>query len=203
MGWFGGIGGEDGRCRRWRAFAFLIFLTGDEDCACGAVAAGFGGAEGGISGGASKNREACYDFWAAFPATYGWGLCGDSEGVCAGAGFACEGGYWDGPVTVAGGAKAQGRFRSQAEGCGLRNCLLLARWRKMRRWRAGRVITAAAAGQTVQASEDTFQRRMKICTACEFLDKASQRCGKCGCFVAAQVVGKARLATERCPVNKW
>jgi hypothetical protein len=68
---------------------------------------------------------------------------------------------------------------------------------------AGRVITAATAGQPVQASEEVFQRRMKICTACEFLDKASQRCGKCGCFVAAQVIGKARLATEKCPENKW
>ncbi|HEY3857715.1 MAG TPA: DUF6171 family protein [Verrucomicrobiae bacterium] len=68
---------------------------------------------------------------------------------------------------------------------------------------AGRVITAATAGQPVQVSDDMFQRRMKVCMACEFLDKASQRCGKCGCFVSAQVIGKARLATEKCPENKW
>jgi hypothetical protein len=68
---------------------------------------------------------------------------------------------------------------------------------------AGRVITAAASGQPVQASDEEFQRRMRICGACEFLDKASQRCVKCGCFVAAQVIGKARLATESCPIGKW
>ena len=68
---------------------------------------------------------------------------------------------------------------------------------------AGRVISAAAAGQSVQVGEEVFQGRMKVCMGCDFLDKKSQRCGKCGCFVAAQVIGKARLATERCPENKW
>jgi len=68
---------------------------------------------------------------------------------------------------------------------------------------AGRVITAAATNLPVSVSDAEFQRRMAICTACEFLDNTTQRCGKCGCFVAAQVIGKARLATETCPIDKW
>ena len=68
---------------------------------------------------------------------------------------------------------------------------------------AGRAMTAAATNQPVTVPDAEFQRRMTICAACEFLDKSTQRCGKCGCYVAAAVIGKARLATEKCPINRW
>jgi hypothetical protein len=66
-----------------------------------------------------------------------------------------------------------------------------------------RVITAAAAGQPVQVAEAEFQRRMSLCTACENFIKESQRCAKCACYLTSQVIGKARMATESCPIGKW
>ncbi len=68
---------------------------------------------------------------------------------------------------------------------------------------AGRVITAAATGQPVQVPETEFQRRMALCAACDQYIKETQRCAKCSCYLASQVIGKARLATEKCPANKW
>jgi hypothetical protein len=68
---------------------------------------------------------------------------------------------------------------------------------------AKRVITAAAAGHAVQVTEVEFQRRMTICIACENYIKETERCARCACFLTSQIVGKARLATETCPVGKW
>jgi len=41
--------------------------------------------------------------------------------------------------------------------------------------------------------------RLDTCNACEFLKKASMRCGKCGCLLEH----KAKWSTADCPENKW
>jgi hypothetical protein len=65
----------------------------------------------------------------------------------------------------------------------------------------GRVVVAAATGQSVAVGDEERDRRLDICRACPEYDAANDRCRKCGC------VGKwkAKLATEHCPLDppKW
>lgn len=68
---------------------------------------------------------------------------------------------------------------------------------------AGRVARAALKRERVYVAPEVMEARLAICRACEHLDQARMRCGKCGCFVEKAVIGKTRLATERCPVGKW
>ncbi len=53
------------------------------------------------------------------------------------------------------------------------------------------------------ASEEALQARLAICSACVWWDPAALagtgRCRKCGCSTQA----KLRLATEKCPIDKW
>jgi len=47
---------------------------------------------------------------------------------------------------------------------------------------------------------------VKICQSCERFNHDKQVCGVCGCKVTLKghaVRSKARLSTERCPLNKW
>jgi hypothetical protein len=52
-------------------------------------------------------------------------------------------------------------------------------------------------------TEEQLKERLEICAKCEFWDKNSfagtGRCLKCGCSTQA----KLRLATEKCPIDKW
>lgn len=52
------------------------------------------------------------------------------------------------------------------------------------------------------ASDEEFKRRMEICVSCEFWDSAARmgigKCAKCGCTSS-----KLRLASEKCPLEKW
>lgn len=54
-----------------------------------------------------------------------------------------------------------------------------------------------------RVSEDVFQSRLAVCKGCEFWDgkalKGTGRCRKCGC----STWGKLKLATEKCPIDKW
>jgi hypothetical protein len=61
----------------------------------------------------------------------------------------------------------------------------------------GRLTSALVRRQRIWAEQSEYEQRQAICANCEFLD--SDRCKKCGCFVAA----KARLKTESCPIGKW
>lgn len=77
------------------------------------------------------------------------------------------------------------------------------------------VSVAAMAKSFVQASgkwvisgfpmcdTDTLEARLKICGGCEFWDSngfgGTGRCQKCGCSTQA----KLRMATEKCPIDKW
>ena len=52
-------------------------------------------------------------------------------------------------------------------------------------------------------SDSTIQSRLDICKGCEFWNadgfKGTGRCQKCGCSTWA----KLRMATEKCPLDKW
>jgi hypothetical protein len=54
---------------------------------------------------------------------------------------------------------------------------------------------ASSGGKTVDSDERA--RRLAICQLCDHYD--SGRCRKCGCFMNL----KARIATAKCPVDKW
>jgi hypothetical protein len=53
------------------------------------------------------------------------------------------------------------------------------------------------------ASKKTYEKRLSICSGCEFYDpsgwKGRGKCLKCGCCTSA----KAKLKTEKCPIGKW
>ena len=46
---------------------------------------------------------------------------------------------------------------------------------------------------------EEYERRMKICRACNLFDAEQVRCRKCGC----KLKGKARFKAGRCPIQKW
>lgn len=49
------------------------------------------------------------------------------------------------------------------------------------------------------ASNKLKQARIDICRNCEFLDRTTERCTKCGCFIKA----KAAVAQSGCPAGRW
>ncbi len=53
------------------------------------------------------------------------------------------------------------------------------------------------------ADEKVFEDRLNHCKSCEFWDSealnGTGRCKKCGCSTWA----KLRMATEKCPIDKW
>lgn len=43
------------------------------------------------------------------------------------------------------------------------------------------------------------EERLEICRTCEFFNKKSTRCSKCGCFMEY----KAMMPYVDCPIGKW
>lgn len=65
---------------------------------------------------------------------------------------------------------------------------------------AGRAVASAVHRRELPVvSHGEAERRKSICRSCEFVDLASFRCRKCGCYANL----KTRVLTERCPVGKW
>ena len=62
-----------------------------------------------------------------------------------------------------------------------------------------RNVQSVAAGNELKVPQDQANSRLSICRGCEFFDKNSERCGKCGCYMAV----KTYLRAEKCPVGKW
>ena len=58
---------------------------------------------------------------------------------------------------------------------------------------------ALTKGEKVRSSKGEAAERMKICAGCEHYVKEENRCHLCGCFLNV----KTKVATERCPVDKW
>lgn len=62
-----------------------------------------------------------------------------------------------------------------------------------------RNVSSVAAGNSLRVPAQEATNRLDICKKCEFFNKNSERCGKCGCYMAV----KTYLKAERCPVGKW
>lgn len=62
-----------------------------------------------------------------------------------------------------------------------------------------RNIQSMAAGNPLKISDAEANSRLEICKGCEFFNSDSQRCTKCGCYMAV----KTYLKAEKCPVGKW
>ena len=62
-----------------------------------------------------------------------------------------------------------------------------------------RNVQSVAAGNSLNLSPDEANKRLSLCKGCEFFNSASERCTKCGCYMAV----KTYLRAERCPVGKW
>jgi hypothetical protein len=48
-------------------------------------------------------------------------------------------------------------------------------------------------------NEELSKKRIEICNSCEFIDKKSKRCTKCGCFLKWKTVWRS----QKCPIGKW
>jgi hypothetical protein len=62
-----------------------------------------------------------------------------------------------------------------------------------------RVARAVVRREKVIVSQDEQDRRLAICQACSFFDAKQFRCRKCGCGLSL----KARISSEKCPIDKW
>ena len=62
-----------------------------------------------------------------------------------------------------------------------------------------RVAVAAATGSKVFVGEKLTAQRLEQCHRCPFYLPKTKQCAECGCFVQV----KAKLATEKCPDNRW
>jgi hypothetical protein len=58
---------------------------------------------------------------------------------------------------------------------------------------------SVAQGNNLRLTPEEANRRLSICKKCEFFEALSQRCSKCGCFMAV----KSYLKAEKCPVGRW
>jgi hypothetical protein len=50
-----------------------------------------------------------------------------------------------------------------------------------------------------RSSKDLRDQRMAICVDCEFFNKITVGCNKCGCFLKM----KTKLENAICPIHKW
>lgn len=62
-----------------------------------------------------------------------------------------------------------------------------------------RLAEAAIRRSKLTRNAEEVEACMKICASCDQWNSEKKRCAKCGCFSQF----KARLSTERCPLNKW
>lgn len=62
-----------------------------------------------------------------------------------------------------------------------------------------RNMQSVVAGNGLRISDEEANRRLNICSNCEYFDQIQKRCKKCGCFMAV----KTYLKAEKCPLGKW
>jgi len=64
-------------------------------------------------------------------------------------------------------------------------------------------VSSFAASGFKTATQEQFATRLEICSSCEFWVKegfgGTGKCNKCGCSTQA----KLRMASAKCPVDKW
>jgi hypothetical protein len=70
-----------------------------------------------------------------------------------------------------------------------------------------RIAAATAQNEAIKVEPETLKARMAICLQCEFMTVSANglahRCNQCGCWLDGNVLCKACLKTESCPLNKW
>lgn len=54
-------------------------------------------------------------------------------------------------------------------------------------------------GEDLFVPESEFELRRLQCEKCQFFYPSDRQCGHCSCFVDV----KARLTSEKCPIDKW
>ena len=60
-------------------------------------------------------------------------------------------------------------------------------------------LKGKATGDDIFVDEELAKMRWNICEKCDFLDKNSNRCKACGCFMKV----KCHLKHTNCPEKKW
>ena len=60
-------------------------------------------------------------------------------------------------------------------------------------------VVSVVQGNELKLSDSETQNRLDICRQCPYFESGSQRCGKCGCYLAV----KTYLKAEKCPIGKW
>ena len=72
---------------------------------------------------------------------------------------------------------------------------------------AWRMAGAALSGAAVLVTPEIKAERMAVCLVCDQVSKTSHagthRCAVCGCWLDGNVLCKACLETETCPLEKW
>jgi len=70
-------------------------------------------------------------------------------------------------------------------------------------WQKAKNFVPALTKQVVsgnpQASQETIDARLKICSECPFFNKEKVKCNHCGC----PLLTKTKWATSSCPIGKW
>lgn len=61
------------------------------------------------------------------------------------------------------------------------------------------IVDGVVQGEHVFVDDATYEYRLGICNTCEFFIKASERCGKCGCYMTK----KSAFKNLKCPLEKW
>ena len=61
------------------------------------------------------------------------------------------------------------------------------------------VFGNAIARHEIFVSKEEKSQRFQICTECEFFEKSSYRCQKCGCDMKKKV----QFTVASCPIKKW
>jgi len=67
----------------------------------------------------------------------------------------------------------------------------------------GRVVRNIFRGERIMRTAEDKNQIIEICKDCEFLRQSNGRCTKCGCTVISDILSKAQLATEACPIGRW
>lgn len=71
---------------------------------------------------------------------------------------------------------------------------------------AGKAFFAYVRGRKVFSEQELVDKRMAACVKCQYFDKDKVKCRDCGCYLLESfggIPGKARIATEKCPIYKW
>lgn len=53
--------------------------------------------------------------------------------------------------------------------------------------------------EKINLVKETRSKRLEVCRGCEFFNKITTQCNKCGCIMSV----KTLLLDAKCPIGKW